>query len=57
MARASIELPCGCVLTETSVLAMCFPHDRELREKAAGERRETDEVHANLRATIEGLGE
>lgn len=29
----SIKFPCGCEINETHVIAMCIPHDVELREK------------------------
>jgi len=56
MARPTIEYACGCVVTETHVVAMCLEHDRQLRAKAQGERVKLDTTKRELLKAIEELG-
>lgn len=56
MARPTIELPCGCVVNETHVVAMCLGHDRTLRELATADRRQVDDTQRQLIETIRELG-
>lgn len=47
-----VELPCGCVLTETQVVAMCIQHDQDLKTAAAVQRKSDAVLHEEFRRTI-----
>jgi len=55
VARPSIELPCGCVVTETHVVAMCIEHVHALRAAAIKQRKEYDGHREQMRRMIEEL--
>lgn len=44
----SITLTCGCELTETHVVAMCFRHDDELQAKKRAKESAADKMHAEF---------
>ena len=44
----SITLPCGCELTLTHVVAMCFKHDHELVAKERAKQAAADQMHAEF---------
>ena len=53
--RPTIEFPCGCVVNATHVVAMCLPHDKQLREAGAQLEGETHAHHRELLKAIESL--
>jgi len=50
---ASIKFPCGCEINETHVVAMCIPHDVELRQMRNEQEKRAREMWRPILETID----